>query len=49
MNELRSENTINESTERAVKTEMLALVFIELIYAAFEKLDIEPVRANGTK
>ncbi len=46
MSENRPENSINESTERAVKTEMLAPRFYRTDYAAFEKLNIEPVRAE---
>ncbi len=46
MSENRPQNSINESTERAVKTEMLAPRFYRTDYAAFEKLNIEPVRAE---
>ena len=46
MSEHGSQISINESTERAVKTEMLAPRFYRTDYAAFEKLDINPVRTE---
>ncbi len=44
MTDARSHNQLNDSTQQAVKTEMLAPRFYRTDYAAFEKLDIEPVR-----